>query len=75
MPSNRENKAFNRATLGGLGVLHTSEIPGPPKERNIMDPMMPIVSIVAYWAIILGSFGGPGKRAVMLFLGNSISAV
>ena len=27
---------------------------------KIMDPILPIVSILAYGAIILGSFGGPG---------------
>ena len=32
---------------------------------KIMDHILPIVSILRYWAIILGSFGGPGeKRAV-----------
>ena len=25
-----------------------------------MDPILPILSILGYWAIILGSFGGPG---------------
>ena len=28
---------------------------------NIIDPILPIVSILGYWAIILGSFGGPGR--------------
>ena len=28
---------------------------------KIMDPMLPILSILRSWAIILGSFGGPGK--------------
>ena len=27
---------------------------------KIMDPILPILSILGYWAIILGSFGGPG---------------
>ena len=27
---------------------------------KIMDPMLPILSILGYWSIILGSFGGPG---------------
>ena len=26
---------------------------------KIMDPILPILSILGYWAIILGSFGGP----------------
>ena len=25
-----------------------------------MDPILPLFSILGYWAIILGSFGGPG---------------
>ena len=28
---------------------------------KIMDPILPIVSILRYWAIILASFGGPGN--------------
>ena len=27
---------------------------------KIMDPILPILSILGYWAIIFGSFGGPG---------------
>ena len=27
---------------------------------KIMDPILPLLSILGYWAIILGSFGGPG---------------
>ena len=27
---------------------------------KIMDPILPILSILGYWAVILGSFGGPG---------------
>ena len=26
-----------------------------------MDPILPVLSILGYWAIILGSFGVPGK--------------
>ena len=26
-----------------------------------MDPILPILSVLGYWAIILGSFGGPGR--------------
>ena len=29
---------------------------------KIMDPILPILSILGYWAIILGSFGGPGMN-------------
>ena len=29
---------------------------------NIMDPVLPILSILGYWAIILGSSGGPGTQ-------------
>ena len=28
---------------------------------KIMDPILPIVSILGYWAILLGSFGGLGS--------------
>ena len=28
------------------------------KMAKIMDPILPILSILRYWAIILGSFGG-----------------
>ena len=27
---------------------------------KIMDPILPILSMLGYWAIILGYFGGPG---------------
>ena len=27
---------------------------------KIMDPILPILSVLGCWAIILGSFGGPG---------------
>ena len=30
---------------------------------KIMDPMLPILSILGYWAILLGSFGGPGTHS------------
>ena len=26
-----------------------------------MDPILSILSILGYWAIILGTFGGPGE--------------
>ena len=29
-----------------------------------MDPILPILSILGYWAIILGSFGGPGLKGL-----------
>ena len=32
------------------------------KMANIMDPILPILPVLGYWAIILGSFGGPGTR-------------
>ena len=28
---------------------------------KMMDPILPVLSMLEYWAIILGSFGGPGK--------------
>ena len=30
------------------------------KMAKLMDPILPILSILGYWSIILGSFGGPG---------------
>ena len=35
---------------------------------KIMDPILPILSILGYWAVVLGSFGGSG---VQLFIGLS----
>ena len=28
---------------------------------NIMDPILPILDILGYWATILDSFGGSGR--------------
>ena len=28
--------------------------------HRIMDPVMPILSTLGYWAIMLGTVGGPG---------------
>ena len=30
---------------------------------KIMDPVLSILSILGYWAIILGTFGGPGSSS------------
>ena len=30
-----------------------------------MDPILPILSSLGYWAIILGTFGGPGSSRVL----------
>ena len=38
---------------------------------NIMDPILPIASIMGSWAIILGSFGGPGICMYVDILGPS----
>ena len=32
------------------------------KMAKIIDPILPVLSILGYWAIILGSFGGPGTK-------------
>ena len=32
---------------------------------KIMDPILPILCILGYWAMILGSFGGPGTSATL----------
>ena len=31
------------------------------KMAKTMDPILPIVSVLGYWATVLGSFGGPGR--------------
>ena len=35
---------------------------------KIMDPILPILSILEYWAIILGLFGGPGRYLLLGYL-------
>ena len=40
------------------GSTWTSKMP------KIMDPILPVVSGLGCWAIILGTFGGPGRRDV-----------
>ena len=35
---------------------------------KIMDPILPILSILGYWAIILGSFGGSGRYRTLKIL-------
>ena len=32
---------------------------------KIMEPILPILSILGYWAILLGTFGGPGTSAIL----------
>ena len=32
-----------------------------------MDPILPILSLLGYWAIILGSFGGPGTASGYIY--------
>ena len=47
--------------VGFLGALYTfRNSRSPAKMAKIMDPVLPILSILEYRAIILGSFGGPG---------------
>ena len=36
---------------------------------KIMEPIPPILSILGYWAIFLGSFGGPGTWPLKEFYG------
>ena len=36
-----------------------SYLPGPPSLPKTMDPILPILCSLGYWAIILSSFGGP----------------
>ena len=40
-------------------ITWTSKMPKMPK---IMDPVLPILSILGYGAILLGTFGGPGMN-------------
>ena len=30
-----------------------------------MDPILPVLSVLGHWGIILGSFGGPGSFQVV----------
>ena len=51
VPSTRDHKALNRGTKRrGLFQLQSM--------AKMMDPMVAVVSILAYWAILLGTFGG-----------------
>ena len=34
---------------------------------KIMDPILPIQSTLGYWAMILGSFGGPGIPSMLIY--------
>ena len=34
------------------------------KMAKVMDPILSILCLLGYWAIILGSFGGPGMVSV-----------
>ena len=40
---------------------------------KIMDPVLPILSILGYWSIILGSFGGLGRPVSALALALEVS--
>ena len=48
-------------TLGPKYLIYCSS-----KRAKIMDPILPIVSILRSWAIILGSFEGPGSHRFVL---------
>ena len=40
---------------------------------KIMDPVLTILSILGYWAIILSSFGGPGRYTWMFLQIGGVS--
>ena len=40
----------------------------------IMDQHLPVLSILGYWAILLGTVGGPGLYRLPDFVGNSIKS-
>ena len=42
-----------------LGISNYLDLQSMAK---IMDPLLPILAVLGYWAIILGSFGGPGTQ-------------
>ena len=42
------------------GLTKSTDHPSTSKMAIMIDPILPIPSILGYWAIILGSFGGPG---------------
>ena len=37
------------------------DVPGPPRCPNTMDHILPILSILGYWTIILGTLSGPRR--------------
>ena len=46
--------------LSGLGLLFGVDT-WTSKMAKIMDPILPVLSIWGYWAIVLGFFGGSGN--------------
>ena len=34
------------------------------QKAKIMDPILPVLRTLGYWAIILGSFAGPGTSVL-----------
>ena len=46
-----------------LTEVQAGDVDWTSKMAKMMDPTLPIVSILRYWAITLGSFGGPGRLA------------
>ena len=54
-----------------FGCLAREAFAWTSKMAKILDPILSILSILGYWAIILGIFGGPGEvleyRAARLF--------
>ena len=47
---------------GGLGLSQSRQIYLDLQNGQIRNPVLLILSILGYRAIILGSFGGPGTR-------------
>ena len=43
-----------------FGKLSALDVLGPPEVPKIMDPILAI-RVLEYWAILLGTFGGPGE--------------
>ena len=50
---------------------HSNAATWTSKMAKTMDPTLPILSILGYWAMILGSFGGPGIIHLQKSAGSS----
>ena len=64
----------NRGSVVRNSIEHTvhyealgQHLPGPATVPKIMDTILPLLSTLGYWAIMLGTFGGPGNAVTGRF--------